>query len=113
MTIRHLESFRDWAIHLNTDDVNELIYALGVAIQVNSEYDDCISKLHVDTCKHMQDVLRNREQMICRYQIDFTTIKKILFEFIITIKVSPYHCRGISGMEGNNYEKCTYYNLGR
>lgn len=61
MTIRHLESFRDWAIHLNTDDINELIYALGVAIQVNSEYDDCISKLHVDTCKHMQDVLRNRE----------------------------------------------------
>ena len=61
MTIRHLESFRDWAIHLNTSDVNELIYALGVAIQVNSEYDDCISKEHVDTCRHMQDVLRNRE----------------------------------------------------
>ena len=61
MIIRHLESFRDWAIHLNTDDVNELIYALGVAIQVNSEYDDCISKMHVDICRHMQDVLRNRE----------------------------------------------------
>ena len=61
MTIRHLESFRDWAIHLNTDDVNELIYALGVTIQVNSEYDDCISKMHVDICRHMQDVLRNRE----------------------------------------------------
>ena len=37
MTIKQLESFRDWAIHLNTSEVNELIYALGVAIQVNSE----------------------------------------------------------------------------
>lgn len=61
MTIRHLESFRDWAIRLNTDDVNELIYALGVAIQVNSEYDDWMAKEHVDTCRHIQNVLRNRE----------------------------------------------------
>lgn len=61
MTIKQLESFRDWVIHLNTSDVNELIYALGVAIQVNSEYDDCIAKDHLDKCKHMQDVLRSRE----------------------------------------------------
>ena len=61
MTIKQLESFRDWVIHLNTSDVNELIYALGVAIQVNAEYDDCIAKDHLDKCKHMQDVLRNRE----------------------------------------------------
>ena len=113
MTIRHLESFRDWAIHLNTDDVNELIYALGVAIQVNSEYDDCISKLHVDTCKHMQDVLRNREQMICRYQIDFTTIKKILFEFIITIQVLK-GSRGIDPGESKHllmYVEVQYENI--
>ena len=61
MTIKQLESFRDWAIHLNTSEVNELIYALGVAIQVNSEYDDWMAKEHVDTCRHMQNVLRNRE----------------------------------------------------
>ena len=61
MTIKQLESFRDWVIHLNTSDVNELIYALGVAIQVNSEYDDCIAKDHEAKCRHMQDVLRNRE----------------------------------------------------
>lgn len=61
MTIRHLESFRDWAIHLNTDAVNELIYALGVAIQVNSEYDNWMAKEHVATCRHIQNVLRNRE----------------------------------------------------
>lgn len=61
MTIKQLESFRDWVIHLNTSEVNELIYALGVAIQVNSEYDDCIAKDHMDRCKHIQDALRNRE----------------------------------------------------
>ena len=33
---------------------------LGIRVIKDSD-NDCISKLHVDTCKHMQDVLRNRE----------------------------------------------------
>ena len=60
MTIRKAETFRDWTISLNTEEVYELMYALDAAIQRYSKQDDFISKSHTDSFKHMLDVLNNK-----------------------------------------------------
>lgn len=60
MTIKKAETFRDWTIHLDTEEVDELMYALDRAIHMDEGQDDFISKLHAESCKCILNVLNSK-----------------------------------------------------